>query len=289
MLELVGWVWSHIFLLPLMNGMIIIDRVLFGSFGLAILVFTIISRVLTWPLQLRQIRASQKMQALQPKLSELQKKYKDPRRRSEEQMKLYKEQGVNPAGCVFPFLIQFPIWIAVYDVVRSALGSTPESAIGLSQRLYPWSFIQDAVPLSTHFLWMDLGRPDFFLPIVVGVTMYLQQKMTMVIPPANAQQAQTNQMLLYFMPLMFAWITLSVPSGLGLYWAVTNIIGVIMNYFVYGWRERGWRAILRSVPAAAPAAAPRAAPRPAVATQKARKKDTDDDDGRTRGDGKKRR
>jgi YidC/Oxa1 family membrane protein insertase len=241
-LELILFVWNQILLGPATNFIIVLDRLLFGSYGLAIIVFTIVLRLVTLPLTLRQMNSSKKMSTLQPKLQEIQKKYSDPKRRSEETMKLYKEEGVNPAGCLIPTLIQFPIWIALYQVIRITLGTTPESLIDLSHRLYPWSFVQEAVPLASHFLWLNLGAPDrtFILPILVFATMWLQQKLTMTqtTMQAGSQTAQTNQMMLWFLPLLFAYFSTSVPSGLALYWVITNFAGIALNYFVFDWHGK---------------------------------------------------
>src|SRR5207247_6240100 len=149
-----GFIWQDLLAAPLVNFMVALSAV-FGSFGLAILLFTVISRVLLFPLTVRTLHSMRRMQEIQPKLTEIQKKYSDPRRRSEETMKLYKESGVNPLGCLAPTLIQFPIWIALYQVIRITLGTTPESLIDLSHRLYPWGFVQHAVPLTSHFLWLN--------------------------------------------------------------------------------------------------------------------------------------
>src|SRR5688572_9504493 len=120
------WVWDNILVDPMVNTLIVLSNVLCGSFGLAIIAFTILIRGITFPLTLRQIRSTRALQQLQPKLSEVQKKHKDPRRRQEEQMKLYREAGVNPLGCLVPMLIQLPILFALYQTVRETLGSTPE-------------------------------------------------------------------------------------------------------------------------------------------------------------------
>ncbi len=247
-MQLIGFVWNQILIGPATNFIIVLDRLLFGSYGLAIIVFTILLRLATLPLTLRQMNSSKKMSTLQPKLQEIQKKYSDPKRRSEETMKLYKSEGVNPAGCLVPTLIQFPIWIALYQVIRITLGTTPESLIDLSHRLYPWNFLQQAVPLTSHFLWLNLGAPDgtLVLPVLVFVTMWLQQKLTMTqtAMQGNAQTAQTNQMMLWFLPLLFAYFSYSVPSGLALYWVITNIAGITLNYFVFDWHGKHSMEIL---------------------------------------------
>jgi len=238
---------------PMANVLIVLAQVFAGSFGIAIIIFTIIMRGVTFPLTLRQIRASRAMSVIQPRMQEIQKKYKDPRRRSEETMKLYKEAGVNPAGCLLPMLIQFPIWIALYQTIRLVLGSTPESFVDLSQRLYPWSYVRQALPLENHFLWMDLAQPDttFLLAIFVGGSTWIQQKMTTPKTMADERQQSMNSMMLWMMPLMFAWFTLTVPSGLAVYWASTNLVGIALQYFYMRPTGQTWREVF--LPVSAPA------------------------------------
>jgi YidC/Oxa1 family membrane protein insertase len=247
---------------PMTNVLVLLATVFAGSFGIAIIVFTFIIRGLTFPLTIRQIRASRAMSAIQPRMQEIQKKYKDPRRRSEETMKLYREAGVNPAGCLLPMLIQFPIWIALYQTIRVVLGSTPESFIGLSQRLYPWSYVREALPLQNHFLWMDLAQPDttFLIAILVGASTWVQQKMTTPRNMGDERQQSMNNMMLWMMPLMFAWFTLTVPSGLAVYWAATNLIGITLQYFYMRPAGQTWREVFLPAPSAAPARRPAPAP-----------------------------
>jgi YidC/Oxa1 family membrane protein insertase len=247
------FLWDLVFVNPITNALIILNNIVLGNFGVAIIIFTLLMRLLTMPLTARQIRSSRALSTLQPRLQELQKKYKDPKRRQEETMKIYREAGVNPLGCLLPMLVQFPIWIALYRALRITVGGTPESFLDLSQRLYPWSYIEQALPLKTTFLWMDLGQPDtsLILAFIVFASTYVQQRLAT--PPTTDPRTQsTNQMMLWMMPLMFAFFTLQVPSGLGVYWAVSNIVGVIMYYFVYGPQQVNWRTILMP-PSAAPA------------------------------------
>ncbi len=240
MLSVLGLLWNNILIDPMVNVTIALAHVLFNNFGLSIIVFTLIMRAATLPLTLRQVHSQRKMQQIQPQLNEISKRIKDPKKRSEETMKLYKEAGANPAGCLLPMLIQFPIWIALYDVIRLVVGSTPESLLGLSSHLYPWSFIQQAVPLGTHFLIWDMGQPDktFILPVLVAGSMWVQQKLTMTQASmaGNQSQQQTNQMMLWMMPLMFGYFTINVPTGLAIYWLLSNLAGILMNYYVFGWK-----------------------------------------------------
>ena len=247
---MIGILWDTLLQNPMINAMVVLNNLLFGNFGLAILAFTILMRIVTWPLMSKQIKASRDLSKLQPRIQEIQKKYSDPRRRQEETMKVYREVGVNPLGCLFPMLLQIPIWWALYGTIRHTLGDTPEALIDLSQRLYPWPYIQHAVPLENHFLWMDLGRPDttFVLAIIVGISAYVQQKMT-TIPTTDPRQQSTNNMMLFMMPMMFAYFTITVPSGLALYWAISNIIGIVLQYVMFGPGDLTWRSLLTVAPA----------------------------------------
>ncbi|MCL0092348.1 YidC/Oxa1 family membrane protein insertase [Dehalococcoidia bacterium] len=226
--------WNVVLLQPIINGLLIMSGALGGSFGLAIIVLTIIINVALLPLTLRQIRSMTAMQSVQPKRKELQAKYgKDTVKLQQETMKLYKEAGINPLGCIFPLLIQFPVWIALYQSLMHALATTPERLLALSQRLYAWSAVQQAVPPERHFLWMDLSEPNFVLVIVTVASMWLTQKMT-AMPSTDPKQQQMNKMM-QLISLMTGFIFLNFPSGLALYIVVMNVFRMAVQYFVGGW------------------------------------------------------
>jgi YidC/Oxa1 family membrane protein insertase len=231
----IGAIWDLIILQPVINSLIWLSDVLFSNFGLTIIVFTVFVRVLMYPLTKKQLRATKGMQELQPKLKELQKKYgKDKQAMAKEQMKLYKESGLNPAGCMLPMLVQLPVWIALYQSIIRVLAVSPEDFLSLSRYLYSWPIVFSTIPLANDFLWLDLAVPDAFIAVLVGGTMWIQQKMAMPVTSDPRQQAQ-SQMMLWMMPLLFAFFCLSFPSGLSLYWLASNIISVVMQYFVTGW------------------------------------------------------
>jgi YidC/Oxa1 family membrane protein insertase len=230
---------------PVLNVLIALSHVLFSNFGLAIIVLTIVIRLAMWPLTKRQLNSTKALQTMQPKIQELQRKYgKNQQKLQQEMMKLYKEAGVNPLGCIWPMLIQFPIWIALYQAIMRGLATTPDNLLSLSQHLYSWSVVSQAIPLSSHFLGLNLAtNGNFLLAIIVGGTMWVQQKMTQG-PAVDPRQESTNRMMLLMMPLMFGFLTLMFPSGLALYWAVSNIVGIITQYFVTG----GWGYLKFSLP-----------------------------------------
>jgi YidC/Oxa1 family membrane protein insertase len=281
---MIGIAFNYGLVLPMTNVLVAIARVFGGNFGISIIIFTVVMRLVTWPLTASQYKASKAMQAIQPKLQELQKKHKNDRQQMQkETMALYREHGVNPLGCLLPMLVQMPIWIALYRVIQLSLGETPESVVVLSHQLYPIPFVHSAAPLDTQFLIWNLGQPDtlLFLPILVGITMYVQQKM---ITPAPAtpqaqmsqqqlQQQQTQQMMTWMLPLMFAYFSFTVPSGLALYWAVSNLAGIVTQYFYMG-RRVDWSTMLRfGPPSPVPAGGARAVrPQEIPATEKSEKK-----------------
>lgn len=227
--------WDLIILQPMTNVLIVLSNYLFSSFGFTIIVLTIIIRAALYPLTAKQLKSSKSMQELQPKIAELQKKYgKDRQKLASEQMKLYKESGMNPAGCMLPMLIQMPIWIALYQSIIMVLAAAPEGLLNLSRYLYAWPTVFSVLPLNNSFLWLDLATPDTLLALLVGGTMWVQQKMVTPVTADPSQQSQTR-MMLWMMPLMFAFLSLSFPSGLALYWVVSNIISIVTQYFVTGW------------------------------------------------------
>jgi YidC/Oxa1 family membrane protein insertase len=243
-------VWNFIIGNPVLNVLIALSHILGGSFGLAIIALTVIIRLISWPLTKRQLNSTKALQDMQPKIQELQKKYgKNQQKLQQEMMKLYKEAGVNPLGCLWPMLIQFPIWIALYQAIMRALATTPENLLDLAQRLYSWDVVNQAIPLNSYFLGLDLGsRGNFLLAIIVGGTMWVQQKMTQA-PAVDPRQESTSRMMLLMMPLMFGFLTLTFPSGLALYWAVSNIIGIVTQYFATGgWGYLKFRSPSQSTP-----------------------------------------
>jgi YidC/Oxa1 family membrane protein insertase len=192
------------------------------------------------------------MSSLQPKLQEMQKKYGGDRVKLQQEMaKVYKESGVNPMGCLWPMLIQFPIWIALYQSILKTLAATPEDLMGLSDRLYSSSYIIGAVPLNEQFLWLNLGQPDkyYIMAILVAASMWVLQKMSTV-PTSDPKQQSMNNMLVWLMPLMFGFFTISFPSGLAVFWLISNIIGIITQYFITGWGTLFKRAPKAVAPAA---------------------------------------
>ena len=237
-MEFLGQIWSNVFIQPMINTLILLYSLAFSNFGIAIAIFTIVIRAAMMPLTVKQSKQMKAMSALQPKIKEIQSRFaNDKQRQSKETMQLYKDQGVNPIGCLGPMFIQMPIWIGLYQAILKTVPTTPESLVGLSGNLYTWlPFVQEVIPINSTFLWLDLSSPDPLpvLPLLVGISMFLMQKMT-TMPAADEKQASTNRMMLWMMPLMFGFFSMQFPSGLALYWVISNLVGIVIQGFITGW------------------------------------------------------
>ena len=222
----------------MINILVVVSKFLLHNLGFSIIAFTIVIRGVLYPVNRKQMIATRKMQDMQPKLAELQKKYaRDKQKLAQEQMALYKTAGISPLGCVVPMIIQLPIWMALYQAIMRVMATGPEQLLSLSRHLYSsWNQVFALVPLNSQFLWINLGQADplFILPILVGVTMWIQQKMTTP-TYADPQQQSQNQMMLWMMPLLFTFMSVTFASGLALYWLVSNVISIVMQYFISGW------------------------------------------------------
>jgi YidC/Oxa1 family membrane protein insertase len=228
--------WDLLILNPMINSLIWLYGLLGRNYLLAILIFTGVTRLILWPLTMQQQKSSSAMQQLQPKLKELQAKYKDDQETlSRKTMEIYREHNINPVMGCLPMLIQFPILIGLYQALSASLASSPLALITLSQHIYhpvpEWlRWLPDAaslIPLNSRFGWLDLSRPDplFILPVLVVVTTWLQNKL-LTPPNPDPQQASMNMSMQLMMPLMIGWFSLNFPSGLSIYWVVANVIGV---------------------------------------------------------------
>ncbi len=233
------------------NVLLYIYDILANNFGLAIIVFTLLIRLVTYPLNAKQMKSTQAMQDLQQseEWQKIQKKYKnDKEKLSQEQMRVYKEQGVSPFGSCLPTLIQFPIIIALYQSITRSLAVTPLQLLDLSKHITNGAYL---IPLNRDFLWMDLSEPERFyimgigiplLAIVVAATSYLQTKlMTPTNPTAGDQSAQMTKMMGLYMPLFMGWLAYSFPSGLAIYFITGNVASIV-QYGLMG--KLDWKNLL---------------------------------------------
>jgi YidC/Oxa1 family membrane protein insertase len=227
-----GNIFDFLVVNPMSNVLLLIYDVLFHNYVLAIFILTVIIRLITLPLTLKQQISSMKMAAMQPQIKAIQEKYKnEPQKLSEEMRKV----GFSPLSGCLPLLIQFPILIGLYNAIRSTLSVSPVSLLELGKHIYGFlPNLSSLVPVDANFLGLfNLGQPDhlYIIPIIVVATTYFSTKLTTP-PSTDPQTKQTNQMMSMMMPVMFGFFMLSTPTGLGMYWIVSNLIGIGQYYLM---------------------------------------------------------
>jgi len=226
-----------------------------GAFGWSIILFTILIRLATWPLNAQQMKSMKAMQEMQSskEWKAIQKKYeKEPEKKNMELMRLQQERGISPFGGCLPLLIQMPILIAVYQSVSRALAVTPLNLLDLTRNINTSILdVAKIIPLDSKFLWFDLGLPEFIplgtfhfplLAIIVAATTYVQTKLTTPSnPDPNDQTAAMNSSMAITMPLMLGWFALTFPSGVSIYILTGNLLAVA-QYAMMG--KANWRNLL---------------------------------------------
>lgn len=234
--------WVTIFIQPIFNSLVAIYN-LVGDMGIAIILLTIVIQFLLLPLYNKQIKGQKDLKKIQPKMKKIQKKHKDDKeKQSQELMKLYQEEGVNPLGGCLPLLIQFPIFIAVYYVFRNYLNDESLKLL--------YSFVSEPGHLKTTLLGLvDLSQPErWVLPLLAGVSTYFQ---TSSMPQAALgggdeedegdedgeedkgfakQLTKTfSKQMKGFMPVMSFIIVMQLPAAVGVYWITRNIFTIIQQ------------------------------------------------------------
>jgi YidC/Oxa1 family membrane protein insertase len=205
-----------------------------NNYGIAIILFTLIVRGCLLPLYATQIKSQIKMSAVQPKLQEIQKKYAhDKEELNRRTMELYRQEKFNPASGCLPMLIQFPILLGLYTLLRNPLNFIPEDAVTM------------ILAIHDKFLWIaDLSQPDpWILPIMTGVAQYLSFTVTQMNTPetGNMNMGQMQgmmKMMKYFFPVMLVWMGHTFPAGLTLYWFIGNLFTIVQYQIMAKWRKK---------------------------------------------------
>jgi YidC/Oxa1 family membrane protein insertase len=194
------------------NGVFSVIHNVNFSYGLAIILFTIIVRMILLPLNIKQTRSQVRMQAIQPEVKKLQEKYKnDPQKSQQEMMKLYKEKGVNPMGGCLPLVVQLPILWALFYVFRNIQPIDPSTG----------------QTVTVSFLWIKnlfSYDPLFILPILSGLTTYLSSRM--MTPPADSAAAKQTSTMNIGMSIFMVFMAWKFTAALVLYWVCNNLIQI---------------------------------------------------------------
>jgi len=244
-------VWNTFLVHPLLS-LLVAAFDLFHDFGIAVVLVTFAIRLSLYPLYVTQIRSMRAQQELAPALADIKAKYgKDRQKVSEEQMKLYKERGFNPAMGCLPLLLQMPILFAMYGAFLFFVptsGNPPPDGVELANAL--WSFVPNPIgpgehlDLTAHWLpWITGGLgshdPLFILPVLAGATQLFASIMAQPTNQAKTTDPQQKMMqsMAYYFPLITVFIAQGLPAGLGLYWIATTVFQIVQQYFVTGWGQ----------------------------------------------------
>ena len=240
-----------ILIVPLVNMMLVLYGVFGNSFVMAIIISTILVRMITLPLTLPQQRNSRKMAELAPQLEELKKKHGNDRTKmSQAQMELYKQNNVNMFGGCLPLILQLVIMIAFYQALTRSLATNPLQLL----QLQVMPALVPLIPIESNWLIYDLGLPGilpavqqavsplvaqllvFILPVLVVATTYLSQKL-MATPSADPSQASMTKQMNLIMPMMFGLFALQFAAGLSIYFIVSNVVGAVQSWLM----NRHWK------------------------------------------------
>ena len=246
-------IWELIFIQPMTNILLLITM-LVKNFGIAIILFTLLIKLLTMPLTAKMVKSRKEMAELQndPHYKKIMAKYKDDREKlAMEQQRMYKEKGISPFSSCLPMFLQFPIMIALYQSIMRVMASTPVELLKLERIVYPFLDINKIIPVQNRFLWMDLGQPERLnvlgigipvLAILVVITTWLQSK-AMEGPDANADPsaAAATGSMNKIMPLFMGYIAYQFSAGLALYFVTSNLT-TMLQYALMG--ELNWKSLI---------------------------------------------
>lgn len=230
-----SFIYTEVLFRPLFNLLVGITNVLpTHSVGLAIILVTLVVRLILLPPSLHQVKQTQrnqeKMKTVQGKLEALKTTHKDNKgKQAEETMRIYKEAGINPAAGCLPLLVQLPILLALYRVFLTGMGAETVH--------YLYSFIGHPDQLQTVFLGISLTAPSLLLGVVAGVAQFILMRFATPTPPAapganedTAQMMQSMQKnMMYFFPVMTVFIALRLPAALALYWVSSTIFAILQQ------------------------------------------------------------
>ena len=257
-----GNIFTVVLVQPLTNGLILFYKVLGQNLGVAILVFSLFLVFLLRPLTKPYMQSMKKIRELEPQLAKLRKKFgKDKLKMSQAQAELYKQNKINPtAGCL-PYILQFVVLIALFNVFNTALARSGDVTGNLNKRLYPPLQFSQGQTINTKFLYMDINQPDKLNKLIPGlpdiipgifvVLAALAQFLSVkIMAPylseeqkiANKTKSETDDMqvamqssMTYMLPLMTLWFGLQFQSGLALYWLVFSVVNVWQQVGMSGW------------------------------------------------------
>jgi len=222
--------WVGIFYRPIYNTMIFLAKIMPGhDIGLAVIILTLIIRTILLVPSQKAMKAQKRMQDIQPRLEKIKEKYKgDQQKIAMETMAVWKEAKVNPMGSCLPLLLQLPFLIGIFYVVQDSLNPDNAYLLYTTYENFALSDISHA-----FFGILDLSKPNLYiLPIIIGGLQFIQMKLSMGSGNIKGEMASASKIMVYFMPIMIAVFTASLPAGVGFYWGTSTLYGIVQQIFV---------------------------------------------------------
>ena len=235
MFGFIGELFNFILYQPILNFLVWL-YVVIGSFGIAVIILTAIIRGALLPLNAKALKSQKETQEIQPLMKAIQDKYKDDKQKqSEELMKLYKEKGFNPFASFGVLLIQIPIILALYQVIRNIANGSELNSL--------YSFVPNPGTIDFMFLGIDLAVPSIILAVIVAIFQFLQIKTSQVATKKPEEKKKDDSMskmqdmmqkqMLIFLPLFTLFILTQLPAALGLYWLIITIFTIVQQKIIF--------------------------------------------------------
>lgn len=226
------FLYNEIIYKPLVNLLVIFYNFSGYDFGIAIILLTILIRLIFYPLTLKSIKSQKILTELQPKIKEIQKKYKDKQEQTKKIFQLYKDYKANPFSGCLPILVQLPILIALYQIFLKGINGISAS--------YLYSFVSKPEIVNLSFLGiLNLNEKSYILAILAGIFQYFQTRMIQTSKNEKDSNSQKqdfasvmNKQMLVIFPILTIFIAATLPSALALYWVVSTLFSIFQQYFV---------------------------------------------------------
>jgi len=228
-------IFNSILYQPMLNFLILI-YVYTNNFGIAVIGLTVLVRILTNPLNKAALESQKNMAEIQPRLKEIQNKFKDsPEKQAQEMMALYKEKKFNPFSGIFLLFIQIPIILALFYIFKEGISIDPAQM---------YSFISFPETINPYFLGIDLSKPNLYLAVITAIAQFFQAKTSMPAAPKTAADDKTTQItnmmqkqMVIFIPLITLFVLYNLPAALGLYWLITTIFSIVQQRSIFNKKE----------------------------------------------------
>lgn len=234
-MNIISFIFNSVLYQPMLNFLVLL-YVYTNNFGIAVIALTLVIKLLTNPLNEKALKSQKDMAEIQPRLQEIQKKYKnDQQKQAEEMMALYREKKFNPFSGIFHLFIQIPILWALFYVFKGGIEINPDLM---------YSFVSLPQHINPYFLGIDLSKPNIILAVITAVVQFIQAKTatpSVAKPETKDKASQISEMvtkqMIFFIPLITFFVLYTLPSALAVYWLITTAFTVFQQKRIFNKKE----------------------------------------------------